>query len=237
MTAMKTSLFVGSVLGALLLAGTASAAEIKYHATLTGAQENPAVDTDATGEADFTFNDEDNSLTVKITYSGMEPNTGHIHKGACGQNGSTVSEPFDSIGELSSPIEFQYNLEEAEVTALVGGELYVNLHSEAHSGGEIRGQIVPDGQASCGGDAGASSSSSSSSGSSGDGGGSSSSGTGGGSDAGASSSSSPGSSGSSDTTTSDSGCSTTNTNPGSGLALALGVGIAVAAVSRNRRKR
>ena len=235
---MKTSLFLGTSLGLLLLCGTASATTLNITVTMNGMQEVPAVSTTATGTGDLEFDTATGKLTGMVTLTGLADATAaHIHQGACGVSGA-VAVPLTAD---KSMLMIDEQLDDATATALTTGELYLNVHTTAHGDGEIRGQLVPPGGKGCGDDpkpdAGASSSSGSTSS--------------GGTDAGATSSSS-GSSGSngavttrpSDGTTpassssssSGGGCSTSGSTSG-GAALAVGVGLALAALSRGRRRR
>jgi CHRD domain len=227
---MKTHLVLGTLLGCSLLAGSASAAVTKYTATLNGAQENPAVTTTATGAADLEFDDEAKTLTGTVTFTGLSGavTASHIHKEACGANGGTVF----TLAAGENDIDIDETLTDAQITDLVAGNLYVNIHTQANGSGEIRGQLYPEGSTNqcpaAGNDAGSS----------------------GGTDSGTSGSSSSGGTSDGGATTvrsdagstaaapeEDDGCSTTGSAPGSGVAIAFGVGVALAAISRGRRKR
>ena len=232
---MKTSLLLGTAVTALLVSGAASAAITKYTVTLDGAQEVPAVQTAATGTGTLDFDDEAKTLTGTITYTGLSgaPTAAHIHKEACGVSGGVAQ----ALDPGADSLDVDVTLTAAQITDLVAGNLYVNIHTAENGGGEIRGQLYPEGSTNkCppeGTDAGSSS---------------------GDTDSGASSSSggntSSSSGGTNDASTvradagtnkaapaEDDGCSTTGSAPGSGLAIAFGVGVAVAAIGRNRRKR
>ena len=111
-----------------------------FKAMLKGSSEVPSNTSTATGNTILTFN----SITMKFnavtTYSGLEPTGGHIHMAAVGENGAVVY-PFGN--NLSSPITFQSGvLTEEQVAALMSEKLYVNLHTVAFPGGEIRGQLM-----------------------------------------------------------------------------------------------
>ena len=110
-----------------------------FTATLNGASENPANNSTATGSATGTFNSDTKQLNLTITYTGLTPTVGHIHMGAVGANGDPVF-PFVSVA--SSPITFSEVLDATEEGNLMAGMYYVNLHSAAFPGGEIRGQLI-----------------------------------------------------------------------------------------------
>lgn len=112
---------------------------VTFNATLSGASEVPANASTATGTATLSYNKTTKIFTVTVTYSGLTPTMGHIHMGAAGTNGPVIF-PFSS---LASPISYTSTaLTAAQETDLMANNYYVNLHSEAFSGGEIRGQLV-----------------------------------------------------------------------------------------------
>jgi CHRD domain-containing protein len=107
--------------------------------TLEGLNEVPPVTTTAVGTANVTVH-HDRTVVVKVIVSGLTPTASHIHEGAPGTNGP-VAVPFTKLGDnefVSSP---GARLTEAQYEAYKKGNLYVNVHSAKHSGGEIRGQI------------------------------------------------------------------------------------------------
>jgi hypothetical protein len=112
-----------------------------FTTTLTGDNEVPANDSDATGTAVVTFNEDTNEMDVSVTYSGMTATAAHIHEGAVGVAGPAIF-PLD---DLTSPI----TLNDVELTAeqeadLKAGNYYVNIHSADFPDGEIRGQLTQD---------------------------------------------------------------------------------------------
>ena len=111
-----------------------------FAATLTGAQEapNPTPST-ATGNATLTFNTTTKIFTITVTHDIAAPTNGHIHKGAIGVGGPPVF-PFTTF---TSPINFtSAALNAAEEADLNAGLYYVNIHTDAYQGGEIRGQLI-----------------------------------------------------------------------------------------------
>jgi hypothetical protein len=106
--------------------------------TLTGASEVPAVATAATGTGSIKIA-ADGSVTGSITVSGMAPTMAHIHQAAAGVNGPVIV-PFTQNGNtFSAPPGAK--LTETQMAAYRAGNLYVNAHSAAHPGGEIRAQL------------------------------------------------------------------------------------------------
>jgi hypothetical protein len=109
--------------------------------TLTGANEVPAVDTTAVGTATISVN-ADRTLEVKVIVQGMTPTASHIHLGAAGTNGPVVV-PFTKAADYEFIAPPGARLTEEQWSAYKNGNLYVNVHSAKHPGGEIRGQVKP----------------------------------------------------------------------------------------------
>ena len=112
-----------------------------YEARLTGAQEVPPVNTAANGMAEIQLNTNTNVLTWKVTYAGLSgtPTGGHIHGPAGpGQNAGVVI-PFANVAAL--PVSGQIAITSQHHGDLAAGLWYVNIHTAAHPGGEIRGQL------------------------------------------------------------------------------------------------
>ncbi len=65
----------------------------------------------------------------------------HVHSGACGQFGFVE---FGITGsDFTNPVVRVWNIPERLVQPLLDGRLYINIHTEAYPGGELRGQILP----------------------------------------------------------------------------------------------
>lgn len=112
---------------------------VTYKATLTGANEVPANSSTATGTATLTLNTDTKVFSVTLPHNVVGVTGGHIHKAAVGANGDVVF-PF---ANLTSPITFTSPvLTAAQEADLNAGLYYVNLHTAAFPGGEIRGQLI-----------------------------------------------------------------------------------------------
>jgi len=130
-----------AALGCLLLgiAGVASPAEIAV--TLAGDQVVPPVTTGAQGSGTITIG-EDRAVSGSIQTTGITGTAAHIHLAAPGQNGP-VAVPLAKTGEGAWAVAAGAKLTEAQYEAYKAGNLYVNVHSAAYPGGEIRGQLKP----------------------------------------------------------------------------------------------
>jgi hypothetical protein len=145
---MNRQTLVRTALAASLVAILAGCGQMRpsqkmdiYEATLSGAQEVPPVNTAARGTAEIQLNTNTNMLTWKITYTGLSgPATaGHIHGPAgAGSNAAPVV-PFANVG--SQPVTGQATITPQQFGDLAAGLWYVNIHTAANPGGEIRGQL------------------------------------------------------------------------------------------------
>jgi len=106
---------------------------------LSGSNEVPPNNSTAVGMARIDLN----GMTLKwtVTYSGTTgPVTaGHFHGPAAPGANAGVVLPF--TGSMASPIEGSATLTQAQLDQLKAGLWYVNLHTAAHPGGELRGQV------------------------------------------------------------------------------------------------
>jgi len=107
---------------------------------LSGAEEVPPVKTAASGSGSFRLAD-DGTITGSVTTKDVAGTAAHIHLGAKGRNGPVIV-PLAKKGDTYSVPEGR-KLTDAQVKAFKAGDLYVNVHSAAHKGGEIRAQIEP----------------------------------------------------------------------------------------------
>lgn len=114
-------------------------------ANLSGTQEVPPVQTQATGRATFAYNAQTRVLNYTLEVSNIQNVTGaHIHRGAAGVNGPVAYSLLPAGGTLApgAPVSGQVTVSAADETLLLNGGMYVNVHTTQNPGGEIRGQIV-----------------------------------------------------------------------------------------------
>ena len=124
------------LLGASLGVGTILAADIKL--TLSGANEVPPVTTSAKGSGTIMVGD-DGSVSGSVSSTGVAGTAAHIHEGAAGKNGPVIV-PLTKDGDAYK-VPAGAKLTEAQMASFKAGNLYVNVHSAANPGGEIRGQL------------------------------------------------------------------------------------------------
>ena len=131
------------VAAAFLLGLTgAQADEMKYSAKMDGASETPPNDSKGTGMVDAKFDSATKMLSWTITYSGLTgPATAaHFHGPAPVGKPAGVMVPI--TGSVDSPIQGSAKLTDDQAKALTTGMMYFNVHTAAHKGGEIRGQLM-----------------------------------------------------------------------------------------------
>jgi CHRD domain len=108
--------------------------------SLSGAEEVPPVSTSARGSGSFTIAN-DGAVKGSVSTTGVSGTAAHIHQGAKGQNGGVIV-PLTKNGDTYTAPDGA-KLTEAQMSAFKAGNLYVNVHSAANKGGEIRGQLQP----------------------------------------------------------------------------------------------
>ena len=133
---LKTTLSVAAL---VLIAAAAQAKDLSVK--LTGDQEVPPMDSKATGTAKLTIKD-DMTVTGKIKTKDIAGTVAHVHLAAPGKSGPPIITLVKgSDGEWSVPENSK--LTDEQYKSFKAGDLYVNVHSDAHPSGEIRGQVKP----------------------------------------------------------------------------------------------
>lgn len=133
-----------------------------FRAHLSGAEEVPAVETRATGQAVFRLSKDGTELSYRLMVANIEDvMMAHIHLAPAGENGPVVvwlypdGPPPQLIEGRFSGVLATGTITEADLVGLLSdgtmedlveelrsGGAYVNVHTEANPGGEIRGQIA-----------------------------------------------------------------------------------------------
>jgi Cu/Zn superoxide dismutase len=127
---------------AVLLAGTASAATVKFHTTLTAAAEVPPTKSTGSGEATVSLDTATHEITYDVTFKGFSSDVmaAHIHGPAEPGKNAGVVVPFPK--SPTSPIHGTAMLTAEQEQQLVAGMDYVNIHSKNNPSGAIRGQLT-----------------------------------------------------------------------------------------------
>jgi hypothetical protein len=127
--------------------------EQKFNANLTGQEEVPPVQTQATGNAGVSVSGD--NVTYNVNATNIQGATmGHIHIGKQGENGPPVvtlfkyPSPQSEVSENGTitPDKLEGPMQGKQisdlVTAMSNGTSYVNIHTVNHPPGEIRGQVT-----------------------------------------------------------------------------------------------
>lgn len=151
------TLLVVTTLAMVLIAPGALARPSTYVAHLSGGSEVPAVDTGAVGQAVLRLNSEGTQLRYRLIVANIDDVTqAHIHVGPEDDNGPVVAFLFGFVdggvttnGVLATGTvtadDLVGPLAGMQLSALVdmldAGDAYINVHTVANPGGEIRGQV------------------------------------------------------------------------------------------------
>ncbi|MGA3399341.1 MAG: CHRD domain-containing protein [Acetobacteraceae bacterium] len=136
-----------ALLGCALTLGVVSAAPaatLYFEATLKGSSEVPATTSDGTGKAMATLDTASKSFSYRVTFDKLSgPATAaHFHGPAAPGKNAGVVVPIDGKNP-TSPAFGSATLTDPQIKDLEAGKWYVNVHTAANPGGEIRGQVMP----------------------------------------------------------------------------------------------
>jgi hypothetical protein len=119
--------------------------QIQFTAKMDGSQETPSVTTTATGTGAFVLNAAGTALSYTITVNGVTINAGHFHNGPVGVAAGVVKNLTfvnNTASGIWSSTDASQPLTDSLLSELLRGRLYVNVHTTANPGGEIRGQVL-----------------------------------------------------------------------------------------------
>lgn len=106
---------------------------------LRGSQEVPPVPSTASGGCMGQLDQPASTFTLTCVHNVVGATVMHIHRAPAGSNGAIA---FD-LGDPASPVTATWtSMTPADITDLLEGELYLNVHTAGRPSGEIRGQIV-----------------------------------------------------------------------------------------------
>ncbi len=153
-TTTAALVIVGTIFG---MTSSVVAQQQLFSASLSGQEEVPPTESQATGMSEFIALGDGVGYTVMASeIQGVTE--GHIHSGKQGENGPVVVTLFKNDSSTIEIIETgSITADKLEgpmagkqltdlVTAMTNGETYVNIHTEQNPNGEIRGQITRLGQ-------------------------------------------------------------------------------------------
>ena len=136
--------FPRSLALAVVLAGSTlfSAGALAQELRLTGAQEVPPNASTVVGTGSIKV-DADGNVSGSVSAPLLkQPHAAHIHLGAPGQNGPPIITLVGGDpGTWTVPDGAKLTPEQLQ--SYKAGNLYVNVHTEEHPGGELRTQLKP----------------------------------------------------------------------------------------------
>ena len=153
---------IAVVSSGILSCGGSSGPSNTFGAQLTGANEVPAVSSTATGTVSLTLNGATVNYTVSATGLSGDARQSHIHVGPANSTGPVVvdflaispapagtatsfSGSF-TVANIKNPTNPPLNPPVVTLDDLIAqiraGNAYANIHTAAHPGGEIRGQLA-----------------------------------------------------------------------------------------------
>jgi len=151
----------GALLAASAFGSPGLAETMLFKADLSGASQVPPSPTNGTGTVAATYDSTTKKLSWNGSYSGLTgpPTAAHIHgPAAAGANARLVFWISDNVNQcsqgecrsnndtkthpLTSPFQGSAILTDAQAADLMAGFCYVNIHTDSHPRGEIRGQLV-----------------------------------------------------------------------------------------------
>jgi hypothetical protein len=142
-TTIATTGLTALALALMALTGTSATAEtLKFKANIDAAQEVPVNDSKGKGTAELTYDTASKKLDWTVNFDGLTgaATVAHFHGPAePGKNAGVAL----LIGQTPmSPAKGSATLTDAQADDLLGGRWYVNVHTAANRGGEIRGQVT-----------------------------------------------------------------------------------------------
>ena len=122
---------------------------------LQGQQENPAIiNADGiSGIGYVTLNPSENEIVANVRVEGFTPfldapiGPVHLHTAFAGENGAVFLplNPVDGSDTIYRATEADAIVDTIDFALIADGGTYINVHSAENAGGELRGQIVPQG--------------------------------------------------------------------------------------------
>jgi hypothetical protein len=114
----------------------------EFEAEMNGAAERPTpVDTQATGNATVTI--EDTAVRVQGEFEGLSGAAvaAHIHGPADKETAAPIICPLTATAAVGGTLAGSCTFTEEQLQQLRDGRMYVNVHTQQHPQGEIRGQL------------------------------------------------------------------------------------------------
>lgn len=127
-------------IGSVALSSRPALSETVFEATLDGLSNVPPVPAvSATGEAVMVLNDAQTELSYTITFTVLSSTEigAHFHNAGPRANGGILAGL-----PLGTPKVGVWPVTPADVLELFAGRVYINVHTNMYTGGEIRGNVA-----------------------------------------------------------------------------------------------
>jgi len=130
-------------LGSMLVWTPIAFAElVKYKADLKASNAVPPVDSKGSGTLEAVYDTATKKLTYTVTYKDLTGPVTAAHFHGPADTKSTAGVVVPAKDASTSPIRGEATLTDALAADLAAGKWYFNIHTAAHKGGEIRGQVT-----------------------------------------------------------------------------------------------
>ena len=119
---------------------------VSFSVALSGAEEIPPVQTAGSGVADLTYDPATRTVTWAVTCSGLSGTATMVHfhgPASRGEKGGVQLWLSKQGSVVEGRVAGQATLTPEQADQFTAGRWYVNVHTQANPGGEIRGQVVP----------------------------------------------------------------------------------------------
>lgn len=138
----RLSTLASIALTAVIAAGCATSMGTKQgtNVYLDGKNEVPPVTTMAKGLGTIIVL-ADKTVSGSVRTTGVDGTAAHIHEGAVGVNGPVIV-PLTKTADNTWTVPAGARLTDTQYTGYLAGNMYVNVHSAANPGGELRGQLT-----------------------------------------------------------------------------------------------
>lgn len=139
--------FISAAIFTVGFASSIQAATLVFNGVLQGSQEVPSNTSPGTGTVSLVIDSETRNWSLTGSFSGLNgnANNAHIHGPAAPGVSATVMESLSfTSGVPSGTLSGSGTFSVVNYNSLVSELFYVNLHSTAFSGGELRAQLVPE---------------------------------------------------------------------------------------------
>ena len=136
------TLALGASVAFTTSAFTTSASAEQMKAMLDAKSENPPNASTGKGEAAINYDPATKKLSWKVTYSGLTGPATAAHFHGPAEPGKNAAVAVAIPNATTSPVEGSATLTDAQAADLEAGKYYVNIHTAANPGGEIRGQVT-----------------------------------------------------------------------------------------------